>query len=431
MTRDSPAGPPRASRAPDPAPMRVCFVSRRFFPTISGMSVYALNLLRQLVAQGHDVVLVSQHYGGEAATVYGDGPPMPVEGVDTVGLESVGEQTTGDFEADIEEIVAVIERKHAEAPFDVVHAQYAYPTGLAALEASRRLGVPNVVSIQGGDGHWVGECCGTHREAMRAVLGHAGALLIGSESFARAVHGRLGTPLDRFTIVPGAVNVERFRPLAGREPGEIRDPAAPTLLYHGRVDRRKGVLDLLDAVGRLRQRGRPVRLVVSGIGPDVEAVRDRVDALGLGPHVDVRGIASYEEAPGRYHAGDVFVSPTYAEGFSNTILEAMASGLPIVSCEVVGVVDCLEDGRDALLVEPEAPDQLAAAVERLLEDGALRRRLAETALEEARTLYSWRARGRQIAGIYRDLAGTAPDDGWTYDGSDPDPCVYRETPQLL
>ena len=409
--------------------MRICFISRRFFPTISGMSVYALNLLRQLVAQGHDVVMVSQHYGGEAAGVYGDGPPMPVEGVDIVGMESVGEQTSGDFEGDIEDLVDVVERKHAERPFDVIHAQYGYPTGLAALVASRRLGVPNAVSIQGGDGHWVGECCGTHRDAMLAVLGHAGAVLIGSESFAREVHERLGTPMDRFTIVPGAVNVERFAPRPDRGPGELSDP--PTLLYHGRVDRRKGVLDLLDALTLLRERGRAIRLAVSGIGPDVEAVRERVAALDLGARVDVLGIASYHDAPTRYHRGDVFVSPTYAEGFSNTILEAMASGLPVVSCEVVGVVDCLEDGRDALLVEPRAPAQLADAVERLLDDRALRRRLAATALDEARTLYSWEARGRQIAEIYAALRGTTPDDGWTYDASTPDPCRFRKTPQLL
>ena len=416
--------------------MRICFISRRFFPTISGMSVYALNLLRQLVRQGHDVVMVSQHYGGEAASVYGDGPPMPVDGVDIVGLESVGEQSAGDFEADIEEIVQTVERKHRERPFDVVHAQYGYPTGLAALEASRRLDIPNAVSIQGGDGHWVGECCGTHRDAMLAVLGAAGAVLIGSESFARAVHERLGTPLERFTVVPGAVNVERFQPEPGRAVGDVSDPESPVLLYHGRVDRRKGVLDLLEAVRLLRDRGRAVRLAVSGIGPDVDAVEGRIPELGLEDAVDVLGIASYEAAPARYHLGDLFVSPTYKEGFSNTILEAMASGLPIVSCEVVGVVDCLKDGRDALLVPPENPEALAGAIGRLLDDHTLRRRLAQAGLDEARTLYSWRARAEQIAGIYRDLQGTEPDTDWTYsgwrhDGSAPEPCVYRETPQLL
>lgn len=409
--------------------MRICFISRRFFPTVSGMSVYALNLLRELVRLGHDVTLVSQYYGGAAATVYGDGPPVHVPGVRTIGLEAVGEQASGDFEGDIERIVRTVEAEHARAPFDVVHAQYGYPTGLAALEASRRLGVPNVVSVQGGDGHWVGECCRTHREAMLAVLGHAGALLIGSASFAQAVSARLGTPPGRFTIVPGAVDVEHFAPPAGRVPGEIADPAAPTLLYHGRIDRRKGVLDLVDALGRLRDRA--VRLVVSGVGPDVAAVRDRVAALGLGARVDVHGVATYDEAPARYALGDVFVSPTYAEGFSNTILEAMAGGLPVVSCAVVGVVDCLEDGRNALLVPPADPAALATAIERVLDDGPLRERLARTALDEARTLYAWRARAEQIAGVYASLVGTAPDDGWALPSGPPDPCVYRATPQLL
>ena len=393
------------------------------------MSVYALNLVRQLADAGHDVVMVSQHYGGEAATVYGDGPPMAVPGVEVIGMESVGEQTTGDFEADIEAIVQTVVAKHAEAPFDVIHAQYGYPTGLAALEASRRTGVPNVVSIQGGDGHWVGECCGTHRDAMLAVLGHAGAVLIGSASFAQSVHARLGTPLERFTIVPGAVNVERFAPRDDRPLAVLGEP--PTLLYHGRVDRRKGVLDLLDAVEILRQRGRAVRLAVSGIGPDVDAVEERVEALGLAEAVDVLGVAGYADAPARYHRGDVFVSPTYKEGFSNTILEAMASGLPIVSCEVVGVVDCLADGRDALLVDARAPGQLADAVERILTDEPLRQRLTATALDEARTLYAWAARAHQIASVYQSLQGTAPDDSWTYDATDPDDCVYRITPQLL
>ena len=60
--------------------LRICFLSRRVFPTISGMSVYALNLTRHLAAQGHDVTLIGEHYGGRAAAVYGSGPPRPGPG---------------------------------------------------------------------------------------------------------------------------------------------------------------------------------------------------------------------------------------------------------------------------------------------------------------------------------------------------------------
>jgi len=227
--------------------VRICFVSRRFFPAISGMSVYAANLLRELVAAGHEVTMVSQYRGDAAGTrVYGGGPPPPVPGVEVVGLEALGEQDGGAFERDVATLRDVV---LARAPFDLVHAQYAYPTGLAAMEAARALRVPCVVSIQGGDGHWVGSCCATHERAMRAVLDGAGALLIGAASFRDEVTGRFDTPPERFTIVPGAVDARRFVPLrteslAGATPGVA--PASdfaedlPTLLYHGRVDRRKG-----------------------------------------------------------------------------------------------------------------------------------------------------------------------------------------------
>ena len=414
--------------------MRICFISRRYFPAISGMSVYAQNLLRELVRMGHDVVMISQYRGDEAGTrVYGGGPPPAgsVPGVKAIALEACGEQQTplADWESDIDEIVRVAEREHAEAPFDIIHAQYGYPTGLAALEASKRLGVPNVVSIQGGDGHWVGPCCRTHAEAMRVVLQHAGALLIGSRSFAEEVRENHGTLLERFDIVPGAVNTEQFCPGEDWQAGALHNP--PTLLYHGRVDRRKGALDSLDAVANLVAQGRDLRLIVSGIGPDSDAVRERVDALELQDAVEITGYADYDQTPAIYRRGDIFLSPTYAEGFSNTILEAMASGLPVVSCFAVGVIDCLRDGENGLMVKPGDILALTATIARILDDAVLRRRLAEIALEEARRLYSWPVIATQIAAVYERLLGTSPDTDWSLAEPPDTTCRFRAAPHLL
>ncbi|WP_119069820.1 glycosyltransferase family 4 protein [Rubrobacter indicoceani] len=412
--------------------MRICFVSRRYFPAISGMSVYAQNLLKELVAMNHDVVMISQYRGDEAGTrVYGGGPPPEVPGVKVIGLEARGEQDGGDFERDIEEIVSVVEWEHAEKPFDILHAQYGYPTGLAALEASRRTGLPNLVSIQGGDGHWVGTCCGTHKRAMQAVLGHAGALLIGSRSFAREVGKNNGTNTERFTIVPGAVDVSRFRPQGNKVPGEL-SPEGPRLLYHGRVDARKGALVLLDAFRGLLGAELPARprLVYSGIGPDLGRVRKRIAELDLAEEVDVLGYTPYGDAPGVYREGDLFVSPTYAEGFSNTILEAMASGLPVVSTRSVGVVDCLRHEENALLTEVGDAAGLRDEIHRILTDHGLRHRLAAVALEEVRRVYSWPAVARQIVGVYKELVGTEPDTRWKREFP-VEPCRFREEPHLL
>ncbi len=403
--------------------MRICFLSRRYFPTISGMSVYADNMVRQMVAIGHDVTMFSQYYGGETADVYGGGPPPGIDGACVVGFESVGEQTDGDFEADIEALANEVGRRHHAFPFEVIHAQYGYPTGYAALVAAKRLGLPCVVSIQGGDGHWVGDCCCTHRLAMQKVCRDADAVIIGSDSFAQEVSDRLDVPRDVFTIIPGAVDTSRFQPRAGRTLGDLSEP--PRLLYHGRVDRRKGVLELLDAVDRL---DRPFHLTVSGIGPDYEETKRRGDAM---PNVTVTGYADYFAAPDLYRKADVFVSPTHAEGFSNTILEAMASGLPIVSCDAVGVRDCVADDRDALLVPVSDVEALTAAIDRMLSDAGLRQRLARTALSEVRTLYAWPTVARQISQIYRDIRTAGPRGSFEPITGEPDDCRFRREPHLL
>ena len=408
--------------------MRICFVSRRFFPAISGMSIYAVNLLRELVAAGHDVTMISQYRGDPLGRrIYGGGPPPAVTGVRVIGLQALGEQDSGDFERDIDTIVATITAEHARAPFDVLHAQYGYPTGWATLLASRALGVPNVVSIQGGDGHWVGSCCETHRLAMVRVLDNAGAVLIGGASFAGEVHARLGTALARFTIVPGAVDTACF------VPGPARLPGGPIgLLYHGRVDRRKGVLDFLTALAAIERGGTSTdwRATISGIGPDLEAAQALATELDLGRRVAFTGYADYDAVPAIYAAHDVFVSPTYAEGFSNTILEAMACGLVVLSCTSVGVVDCLRDDENGVLVEAGDIPALSEALVRLIDDAPMRARLAAAALDECRRVCSWRAVGAQIMDVYAGLAGTPPARDFVT-ALPIEPCRFRAEPHLL
>ncbi len=399
--------------------MRICFVSRRYWPAVSGMSVYAEALLRELVALGHDVTLVSQYRDDEAGTrVYGGGPPPPdrvPDGVQVVALASRGETVLPvDFERDLDELADTVVALHEREPFDVLHAQYGYPPGLAVLQASRRTGVPTAVSIQGGDGHWVGTCCTTHKAAITTVLDHAGAVLIGSPSFRDEVVQHHGTDPGRFTIVPGATDTARFAP-GGRTWG---DP--PVLLFHGRVDRRKGVLDLLEALPD------GVRLLVSGIGPDLDEARARADG-----RTTFLGYVPPEQAPEVYRSADVFVSPTYSEGFSNTILEAMASGLPVVSTTSVGVVDCLRSGDNGLLHEPGDVAGLRACLDRLLADEALRSRLAATALEEVRRLYSWPVLGRSVDDVYTGLKGTAPDLDWSLPAGVDASCRFRTAAHLL
>jgi glycosyltransferase involved in cell wall biosynthesis len=420
--------------------MRICFLSRRYFPAISGMSVYARNMTRFLSERGHEIVMISQYrQDPKGIGIYGGGPPpreswMQVHGLRSFGEEKATERTPADFEEDLRQMVETAIEHHRQKPFDVVHAQYAYPNGLAALEISRRLGIPNVVSIQGGDGHWVGQCCRTHKAAMQAVLNHAMSLVIGCESFAKEVQENHGTPSGRFTIIPGATNTGQFYP--AKEPGSIRKPVQ--LLYHGRVDQRKGVFDFIRAGKMLLDEGERVSLLISGIGPDLDDSVLLVNELQIASHVEFMGVASYDDAPQVYQHGDIFVSPTYAEGFSNTILEAMACGLPIVSTKTVGVVDCLRDRENASLVKAGDIGAQASALREMIRNSDYRYAIARNAYEEVMRQYSWPVVAEQLENIYHEIRHQPARHGWrnTFDVSagveEADlSCRFRAQPHLL
>lgn len=148
------------------------------------------------------------------------------------------------------------------------------------------------------------------------------------------------------------------------------------LLYVGGLNRRKGVPVLLDALQALRREGRDLTLDIVGDGPERDALAARAARDGLGGHVRFHGFV----APGDglfdfYRRADVFVLPTYSEGFPRVIYEAMGHSLPVVASAVSGIPFLLRDGHDALLVPPGDPRALAASLRRVLDDGDLRRSL--------------------------------------------------------
>jgi glycosyltransferase involved in cell wall biosynthesis len=117
--------------------------------------------------------------------------------------------------------------------------------------------------------------------------------------------------------------------------------------------------------------------VIAGEGPERDGLRALADELGLHGLVDFTGAVSQEELPGLYAEADVFCLPTLAEAVGVVNMEAMATGLPVVSSRLMGVPELVEDGSTGLLVTPGRDGELAAALRRLAEDPDLRRRLGQ------------------------------------------------------
>ena len=149
---------------------------------------------------------------------------------------------------------------------------------------------------------------------------------------------------------------------------------ALVILFVGRLTREKGVFDLLSAFQGVHLQ-QPCKLVLTGSGQAAPELRKQVTSLGLGSAVEMTGYVEPSKMLTLYRSADVFVLPSYAEGFPTVLAEAMHAGLPIVTTGIRGAAEHLTDGENALFVQPGHPEQIEAALLRLLLDPALRARM--------------------------------------------------------
>ncbi|MFN2582276.1 MAG: glycosyltransferase family 4 protein [Candidatus Dormibacteria bacterium] len=197
-----------------------------------------------------------------------------------------------------------------------------------------------------------------------------------------------------YRIVPNGIDCSRFNP--NLQPiDDSRAHGWLTVLFVGRLESRKGFPTLLEAYGALRQQRAGVRLVVVGEGPMRWGYERQAEALGI-PDVSFRGHVSAEDIA-RYHASaDVFCSPaTGSESFGIVLLEAMASGVPVIASTIPGFSQVVSHGEDGLLEPPKQPAAWTAALRELLDDEPRRRAMGRAGLAKAQR-YDW---GRVVDGV--------------------------------
>lgn len=259
---------------------------------------------------------------------------------------------------------------------DLIHAFFAVPSGLPAVCVGRLRRIPLVLTLIGADIFDPNPTAGiaAHRNpAVRAVvrwvIRHADTVTAISEDTRRRAMLYHGAPKE-ITVMPlGLVPPETLPP-------PRRGSGAPwRLVTIGRLIPRKAHENLLEALALLRRTD--LHLHVIGDGPLLDDLKKVSERLGIGSLVTFEGAVTEDQKWQILRAADLFVSASLHEGFGIVFLEAMYAGLPIVCTDQGGQTDILRSGEHALFVPPERPDQLASALQTLLEDANLRKRLAE------------------------------------------------------
>lgn len=214
----------------------------------------------------------------------------------------------------------------------------------------------------------------------------------------RVLTGALGPRRVRY--VANGVDATRFSPRARTPDGDAAS-GPPQVLYVGLLTGRKGVLDLLEASRMLREQGVDHELSLLGGVPD-EGPEAAEPVLAAAGSATLLGTRAPEEMPDVYRAADVFCLPSWWEAMPLSVLEAMASGLPVVATEVGDVPRLVVHGGSGLVVPPQRPDLLAEALRRLLEDPSAVRSYGRAGRARVEEAYSSSVTAHAISELYAE-----------------------------
>ena len=419
-----------APKPPQPGGLRIAFLVYRGNPRCGGQGVYTRHLTRELVALGHSVEVFAGQPWPEvdegvgftpvpSLDLYRDPDPFRVprlrefldsESTLIAALEFAVMCTAGfpepwTFSLRARRLLA--SRRHE---FDLVHDNQCLGHGILGLledgwplltTLHHPITVDRQLALSHATNPWQRFTQRRWFGFLRMQVKVARALprvVTVSQSSRTDIAAQMGVGLDRMTVVPVGVDHTVFRPRADVEPvpGRIMVTSSSDVPM-------KGLVPLLEAVAKLRTE-RDIELVVIGDPRPDGRVAKAIDRLGLAPVVHcVTGISD-DELARNYAQAQVAVVPSLYEGFSLPAIEAMACGVPLVATtggalpEVVGT-----DGTTGLLVPPDDPGALAAAIGRLLDDGALRDRLGAAGRDRVLGRFTWQVTASGTADQYEAL----------------------------
>ncbi|HEY2067200.1 MAG TPA: glycosyltransferase [Gemmatimonadaceae bacterium] len=288
----------------------------------------------------------------------------------------------------------------------IVHAHDMY-SNVFATPWARAAGTPVVIASR----RWWHTLPNRKLQLANAVAFRmAGAVLTNSAQVARSVREVEGVPEARVWTVTNFVDEEAFTPLPEDERARLRRewgvPAGAAVV--GCVARLVPVKNhalLVEAFAELRRRNRAVHLVLIGDGECRDALTAQVRALGI-EHA-VAFVGELRSGGNHHRAFDVSALVSLSEGFPNTLIEAMAAGVPAVATAVGGSVDAVVDGVTGLLVPAERADALTAALQRLVDDSTLRESFGGAARDRAWATYRAGAVVQSLESMYDALLARA------------------------
>jgi glycosyltransferase involved in cell wall biosynthesis len=373
--------------------MKILLINSEYPPVGGGAGNASANLARCLQWLGHNVTVLT------AGTA--DLPAYEVQ--DAVSIHRIrGIRRWVDRSSAFEQGLFVLFASIRALRFvqrsrpDAVLAFFGMPCGAAAWLLKKLYGIPYVVSLRGGDvpGFRPYDFRIFHKligPFLHMIWRDAAAVVANSrglQDLARAFDPKVSIP-----IISNGVEVSYYD-------GGPRPWSSASLLSVGRVVYQKGFDLGLQALYQLKELDWQWR--IAGDGPQMASLKALARELGISDRVIFLGWQARDELVKCYHASTIFLFPSRHEGMPNAVLEAMASGLPVVATRIAGNEELVLDDQTGLLAEPESVSSLRDNLRLLLADPSLRQRMGDAALARVKQAYSWESSALQYSRILEE-----------------------------
>jgi len=283
----------------------------------------------------------------------------------------------------------------AASACDLVHAHW-IPTGAVAGLAARRLGIPMVLTAHGSDGKYL---------RPGRLVRRLSRISVGSASHVIAVSEVLRKELLAFGVDPPGVTTIHNGVDPALFPAVYDETGGHKILWVGRMTEEKGVEFLIRAMKKITTVYGDALLRLVGDGPEKEKLEELTAELGLAKSISFVGRKDQREMTRFYSACDLVVLPSLSEGLPMVLLEAMASGKPVVASRVGGIPELIIHGRNGYLVTPGSPDEIADGVIELLGRPEQKAGMGSLSRELIETTHSWESIGLRVKSVYADVMG--------------------------
>jgi glycosyltransferase involved in cell wall biosynthesis len=282
-----------------------------------------------------------------------------------------------------------------ENDYDLVHAFFGLPTGWLCYKTADRL--PYIISLRGSD------VPGGHSRLqmeykllgplLKRIWTKASALVANSKGLRKRAISFL--PSVNIEIITNGVDLNQFQSAPNREIGSQMN-----LLTVGRLSGTKRFDMLIDAVKILHDKGKPVHLTIAGGGGLFEELKGLIERKNLDGIVNLAGRIETEIMPDIYRQHDIFVTATMQEGMSNAMLEAMATGLPIITTRCEGVEELITN--NGIVVEDSSAEAIAGAIDKLYDNKQDYKAMSIAARQRAEK-FGWDRVAQQYQQIYKQV----------------------------